>query len=159
MKKKLGIIFLCVVILLTGCASSDASSVYDNDRKIASQSNTYNKVNYEMSENNGTITLSCEVFEGMDTIWSYTASEDMKVNIRYSLKVDNGKAKLVQILPDGALETIVEVTDETEEADKVEKTLQLKKGKNRIKIIGGEDTAVKLELTIAFSSEKSTDGF
>lgn len=152
MKKKLGIIFLCVVILLTGCASSDASSVYDNDRKIASQSNTYNKVNYEMSENNGTITLSCEVFEGMDTIWSYTASKDMEVDIRYSLKAERGKTKLVQILPDGTLVTIVEVTSESEGVEGIEKTLQLKEGKNRIKIIGGKDTSINLEMTVLLSS-------
>ncbi len=148
MKKKVGVIFLCIVMLLTGCTSVDVTEVYDNDKKIASQSNTYNKVNYKMSEKNGTITLSCEVFEGMDTIWSYTASEDMEVDIRYSLKLESGKTKLVQILPDGTLETIVEVTGESEGVEGIEKTLQLKEGKNRIKIIGGKDTSINLEMTV-----------
>lgn len=148
MKKKLGLIFLCVMLFLTGCSALNAASVYDDEGKIASQTNTYSKVNYKASERENTFALTCEVFEGMDTIWTYKAEDDVEMCMLYTLKVESGKAKLVLILPDGSLETIVEVTSESEDAEAVETTLQLKEGVNRIKLVGDEDTSVELEMAI-----------
>lgn len=146
MKKRMGIMLLCAVMLLTGCAGYDPTTVYDNNRRIAGQSNTYNKVNYKQSQKDNTYKISCELFEGMDTIWNYNASEDMEIQMEYTLAVESGKAKLVLISPDGEVETITEVTNENEVNDSVEVTLQLEEGENRIKLVGGADTSVDLEM-------------
>ena len=167
MKKRLGIIILCTAMLLGGCTGYNPAALYDNNRRIAGQGNTYNKVNYKQSQKDNTYKISCEVFEGMDTLWSYNASEDMEMKMTYSLEVEGGKAKLVLISPDGELQTITEIicdedgyessgssrssatgeADESNEGEAAEVTLQLKEGNNRIKLIGGADTSLNLEMT------------
>ena len=147
MKKKIGMLLLCVVFMLTGCGMFDPNVDYDNDEKIASQANTYSKVNYRASEIDNTYELTCEVFEGMDTIWTYKASEDMERNVLITFRVESGKAKLVLISPDDTVKTIVEATEESGAVEEVEVTLSLEEGSNRIKLVGIEDTSVELEMT------------
>lgn len=168
MKKKIGIVILCVAILLIGCTGYNPADLYDNNKRIAGQGNTYNKVNYKQSEKDNTYKISCEVFEGMDTVWNYNASEDMEMKMTYNLEVEGGKAKLVLISPDGELQTIAEIVsgeedyessessvtnenDEGNEGETAEVTLQLREGNNRIKLVGAADTALNLEMT--FSGE------
>ncbi len=148
--RNIGILLLSMGVLLTGCSGiSDMVAVYDNEARIASQSNSYNKVNYRQSEKNNTITVVCETFEGMDTLWDYDAEGTESFDFAYDLKSESGKAKLVLIRPDGSLETLVEVTDKTE-GRKAEgaMTLEMEAGRNRIKLVGGEDTQIDLEMTM-----------
>ncbi len=167
MKKRLGIVILCTAMLLGGCSGYKTSELYDNNRRIAGQGNTYNKVNYKQSQKDNTYKISCEVFEGMDTIWTYNASEDMEMKMTYSLEVEGGKAKLVLISPNGELQTIAEIisdedgyessessrssttgeADEDNEGETADVTLQLREGNNRIKLVGGADTSINLEMT------------
>lgn len=143
-------IILFMVVLLTGCSGGfDMAAVYDNETQIASQSNSYNKINYKQSETGNTITVVCETFEGMDTLWSYYADGTENFDFAYDLKAESGKAKLVLIRPDKTLETLVEVTGETQgrEAEGA-MTLELEEGSNRIKLVGGEDTRIDLEMTL-----------
>lgn len=149
LKKKIMLVLLCTVMVLTGCAAFDAAAVYDDEKKIASRSNTYNKVNYKQVEVGDTVELSCQVFEGMDTIWTRTLKEDASMVMSYDMEVTNGKAKLVLILPDDSMETIAEVSQEQGTDAGEEITLELKEGLNRIKLVGGEDTSVKLEMTVS----------
>ena len=75
--KKLFAAGLAAVCLITGCASNPMVAVYDNDAKIASNTNTYNLINYEQKLEDGHFSANVEKMEGMDTIWVFDVKEDM----------------------------------------------------------------------------------
>lgn len=153
MNKKINIVknIMIVVTLIfgvMGCASNSMVDIYENDSKIASNSNSYNLINCEQRIEEQNYKCSIEKFEGMDTVWTYDAVEDVSAELSYFASVYNGKIKLVLIAPDDSLTTIAEITPETKLEDSSNYTINLKEGKNRIKIVAGEDTKLDIELSI-----------
>lgn len=136
------------VFALSGCNLNPMIVIYDNEAEIASDSNTFNLVNSEQSIENQSYKGSIEKFEGMDTIWTYDAEEDGIVELTYLASVYSGKVKLVLIAPDDSVTTIIEITSATEMADVQTYMLNIKEGNNRIKVVGGENTKLDIELSI-----------
>lgn len=132
--------------LMAGCVNPMAS-VYDNDSRIASASNSYNLNNIEQTSADGYFIASVEKMEGMDTIWVYEAKEDTALEITYKLNVSSGKVKLALINPNGEIIIIAEC--DSEMADPAQSTLNMVSGNNRIKIVAGENTRFDIELTIS----------
>lgn len=154
--------------LMAGCVNPMAS-VYDNDSRIASASNSYNLNNIEQTSADGYFIASVEKMEGMDTIWVYEAimfkilrrimkfsmdtiwvyeaKEDTALDITYKLNVSSGKVKLALINPNGEIIIIAEC--DSEMADPAQSTLNVESGNNRIKIVAGENTRFDIELTIS----------
>ena len=122
-------------------------AVYDNNAKIAGDTNTYNLSNYEQVQSDLHFTASVGKMEGMDTIWVLDAEEDMTVDITYQLSVFSGKMKLVLIDPEKEVSVIVECDSEMEET--VQSTLDVKKGNNRIKIVAAENTQFDIDMTLS----------
>lgn len=89
-----------------------------------------------------------EKFEGMDTIWNYEATDDMVLEITYLLNAVKGKVKLVLISPDGSLTNVIERSDYGTFTDYATSTIPIKKGTNRLKMVGSKDCSVQFELTI-----------
>ncbi len=143
---------MAVVCMIAGCGVNPMLSVYDDDAKIASSSNTYNIMNYEQVQSDLHFTASVEKMEGMDTIWVFDAEEDTEVDITYQLNVSSGKMKLVWINPEKEVSVIVECDSEME--DSVQETLHIKKGNNRIKIVAGENTQFDIDFTISHGGLK-----
>ncbi len=143
---------MAVVCMIAGCGVNPMLSVYDDDAKIASASNTYNIMNYEQVQSDLHFTASVEKMEGMDTIWVFDAEEDTEVDITYRLNVSSGKMKLVWINPEKEVSVIVECDSEME--DSVQETLHIKKGNNRIKIVAGENTQFDIDFTISHGGLK-----
>ena len=144
--KKLFAAVLAAVCLMTGCASNPMVAVYDNDAKIASDTNTYNLINYEQTLENGHFTANVEKMEGMDTIWVFDVKEDMTLDITYTLNVSSGSAKIVLINPNGEVAVIGECDSEMTEP--VQSTLDVKSGNNRIKIVTGQNTKFDVDIMI-----------
>lgn len=147
-KKIIWVIMILLVLGLCGCRTNPMLAVYNDDSKIASDSNSYNLINDEQSIENQNYEGSIEKFEGMDTIWTYDAMEDINLDIEYQVSVHTGKMKLVLIAPDDTLTTIVEVTPKNTMKNIENTTLELKKGKNRIKVVGGKNTKLDLDISI-----------
>jgi len=147
-KVKMFITTMLLILGLTACQDNPMSAIYDNDSKIVSDSNVYNLTNDEQNIEKQNYKGSIEKFEGMDTIWTYNATEDENVELKYLAAVYSGKMKLVLIAPDNSLTTIVEITSETDLKDYQTYMLELKEGTNRIKVIGGENTKLDIELSI-----------
>lgn len=147
-KKILWVIMILLVLGLSGCRTNPMLAVYNDDSKIASDSNSYNLINDEQSIENQNYEGSIEKFEGMDTIWTYDAMEDITLDMAYQVSVHTGKMKLVLIAPDDTLTTIVEVTPKTTMKNIENTTLELKKGKNRIKVVGGKNTKLDIDISI-----------
>lgn len=136
-----------ISVVLTGCAVNPAVAVYDNNDKIASESNTFNLDAVEQEIKDGQMTANVERMEGMETIWSYSSEEDEEVDITYNLSVYSGKLKMALITPDGEINVIEEC--DTEMAEPLQDTLNIQSGVNRIKLVAGKDTKFDIEVAIA----------
>lgn len=144
--KKMLSVALVAICLMTGCVSNPTVVDYDNDKKIASDTNTFNLVNYEQTIEDRHFIASVEKMEGMDTIWSFDAAEDTTLDITYSLKVFSGKMKLVMINHKG--EALVVAECDTEMTEPIQKTLNIQSGNNRIKIVADENTKFDIDICI-----------
>jgi len=138
---------LIAVCLITGCATNPMAAVYDDDQKIASETNTYNLDKVDQTTENGHFTASVEKMEGMDTIWDWDAEEDTTLDITYTLNVLSGKAKLVLINSKGELSIIAEC--DTEMTEPIQSILNAEKGNNRIKIVADENTKFDIDISIS----------
>lgn len=157
MKKKLYAVILAVALLASGCSPMN---VYNNEERIADNSNSYNKIRYKQSTKDDTTTITCGKMEGMDTVWKYQAEEDTTLQMCCTLEVTSGKAKLVLIQPDDTIITLAEKSPQEEEMSAEENddttstaesmsTLELKKGSNRMKIVCEKDTSFSLSFTVS----------
>lgn len=138
---------LITACLIAGCGMNPMLAVYDDNVKIASHSNTYNLINYEQVQEDLHFTASVEKMEGMDTVWVFDAEEDTIVDITYLLNVSSGKMKLVLINPEKEVSIIVEC--DSEMAEPVQDTLEIKKGNNRIKVVASENTQFDMDMTLS----------
>lgn len=143
------------VFLLTGCRA--AAAVYDDDAQIARSGDSYMNFNSTTQSVNGHYSGSMGRMEGMLTIWSYRAKEDMEVDIAYFLQAAEGKAKLALISPKGEVTTLVEATPESSMEDFAVTTVTLEKGENRIKLVGAEKTKLNYELEIPVGDFRTED--
>lgn len=148
MKKGNLIITIIVTMMLAGCSANSMASIYNDNDKIASNSNSFNLDLNEQFIDGDKFSGSVKKFEGMDTIWSYEANEDMTIDMDYLLNVKSGKVKLVLINPDNSVTDLIERSSEASIDDYATNSLGLKKGLNRIKMVGGKDTSVDFEITI-----------
>ena len=86
-------------------------------------------------------------FSGTKTIWSHQAKDDINIKLSYMLSVtEGGKAKLVLTTPDNEVIIIAENTNNSVMSEMKSETITLKKGNNRIKIVGQDSTKLQLKL-------------
>lgn len=149
---KLFAVVCTAVCILAGCGMNPMLAVYDNDTKIASESNTYSLTNYEQKHSDLHFTANVGKMEGMDTVWVFDAGEDTAVDITYQLNVSSGRAKLVLINPEKEVSVIVECDSGMDEP--VQETLDIRKGNNRIKIVADENTQFDIDFTISHGGLK-----
>lgn len=142
-------VIICVVIvmLFSACSNNPMNSLYTNDKKISSDSNSYN-LNDETQNIEGQKYSGSYEFEGMDTLWKYEVERDCEIDISYLLTVTKGKAKLVLISPDGTLTTITENVDNSKQNGLDNISLSLQKGENRIKLIAANKAHIEIEVQI-----------
>ena len=76
-----------VAVLISGCALNTGARVYDNEKALSGNANSYNLVNYSGSMSDNTVSGSAEKLEGMDTIWRFNTDEPTEVNISCNLTV------------------------------------------------------------------------
>lgn len=143
MKRMIGF-FVFITLLLTGCSMN---YLYSNDKKISSYTNSFNLNKAEQTIEDQEYIGELE-FEGMDTVWIYNAEQDMDIEVSYLLSVSEGKAKLVFIGPEGELKILVENTGNVIQKEMKTSKFSLKKGKNRIKLIGANKAQIYLKLKI-----------
>lgn len=147
-KYKYVVVFIVLAMLLGGCSKNHMTSIYNDNEKISSNTNSFNidveKQNIEGQEFNGVI----KKIEGMDTIWTYESDKDIEVDMTYLLNVTSGKLKLVLIAPDSSVTNLIEATKDSDVLDYVTNTLQIKRGINRIKIVADENTSLKFNISI-----------
>lgn len=148
MKKAWAVLVLILVMFLcVGCSDISIVSIYDNQTKIVEDANTYAIHEAEQSIQNQNF-KGVFAMDGMDTLWTYDAPEDMELDITCSLTLYSGKAKLVLISPEDTVTTITEMTEVTEEEGRTVYSLQIRKGQNRIKLVTGLNTELDFDISI-----------
>lgn len=151
MKKIITLFLLCfIAVTISGCeAEVDRNAIYDNDTEIIKSADRHsaNFSVYSLEDNE--LFMTARDFIGAKTIWHYTAKDGGDVTFSYSLSVSaGGKAKLVLITPDNEAVILSENTDNAETDEMLSQTFSLKKGNNRIKIVGYDDPSLNLILSV-----------
>ena len=148
-KRKYWIILFTLVMFLTGCSENYMASIYDNNKEISSDSNSFNLDVEEQSIDGQQFNAKINKIEGMDTIWTYEADDDMELDIKYLLNLKAGKVKLVLISPDNSVTNIIEEINQSDANDYAVNTMKIKKGLNRIKIVAGKNTSIEINVVIS----------
>ena len=149
MKKRIFMISLLLCLLLTGCNNEFAEKDYDSDEKIAQSADSYAKVASIFNPIEGGYEFTVSQFDGRETLWSKNLKEEQDMEIEFSFSLSNGKAKIVHVDADDNVTTLIECTPESCTDGYVTKTVSLKDGKNRLKIVGYdcEDLELKMLFT------------
>jgi hypothetical protein len=136
-----------IISLLIGCGKNTMDKVYNDSSKIASVSDTFgldeSKETIESGIYKGSLKLS-----GGGTIWTYESSSDLDLKAPYFLSVKSGRAKIVLISPDNTVINLVENTNKATMKGTASLTVPIKKGNNRIKVVGYEKADIDIELHI-----------
>ncbi|MDD2981324.1 MAG: hypothetical protein PHN80_15330 [Hespellia sp.] len=149
MRKIIKILSMVAVLLAatSGCSLNTGAKVYDNEKMIVKNYDSYNLIRSKQNVKNNCISGSAECMEGMGTIWKMDADTPTDVNISYKIKVSSGKAKLVLISPDNTVTELAECTPESDSEQKKSDTFHVDEGKNRIKLIGAKETKIEFEIS------------
>ncbi|MGH4125280.1 MAG: 50S ribosomal protein L7ae [Clostridium sp.] len=151
---------IMTLILLIGCGSNNDinmdkfNKIYNDNSEIADESDFYSidKGHTILDGTNETIesgTYKGKLkLSGSGTIWTYESSTDFDLKVPYSLSVKSEKAKIVLILPDNTVVDLVENTAKATIKGPASITVPIKKGNNRIKVVGYNEADINLELHI-----------
>lgn len=150
MLKRIGTLCLVFLLLLfTGCGNEFAKEEYDSAEKIAQAGDRYAKEVSVFNPIEGGYSLTVSKFDGRETLWTETVKEEQDIAIDFSFSLSKGQAKVVHIDADGNVTTIIECSPETVTDGFVTKTVSLKSGKNRLKIVGYDCEDVELTMLFA----------
>lgn len=144
MKRLSMLICLLVALLLCGCSGSSASALYDDYTHIAAAGNSYNLSDARQIAQGATYQGSMR-FEGTGTLWQYEATQAETITCTFSLSVDQGRAKLVWIDPDGQVGILAENNATRTQTI----TFPVSVGVNRIKLVGADQAEVTVQLALS----------
>lgn len=147
-KRKILVIMTIIMIsLLIGCGDNFMDRVYNDDSKIANEYDTFSLDESDETIEEGVYKGKFKL-SGSGTIWTYESDEDFDLQAPYILSVKSGKAKIVLISPDNTVVTLVENTAKSTVEGNTALTVPIKKGINRIKLVGYKKADIELELHI-----------
>ncbi len=146
-RKILVIMTIIMITLLIGCGKNFMDRVYNDDSKIANDSDTFGLDESDETIKEGVYKGKFKL-SGSGTIWTYESDEDFDLQVPYTLSVKSGKAKIVSISPDNTVVTRVENTAKSSVEGNTTLTIPIKKGINRIKLVGYKKADIELELHI-----------
>lgn len=148
---RLGLIVLVVigVVLTKGdfVISQGMDAVYDDNLVISKVEDRYG-INKSSTSFDSNYYQAYFKISGCYTIWEYDSEEDCNLDLSYTFDLANEKAKLVHVTSDGHVTTIVEGKHSENPNQRGSLTLPIKKGLNRLKIIGHKKSAIDLTLQV-----------
>ncbi len=146
MKKLKCVIFAVLCLCLTGCNNEFAETEYNDTEKIAASGDRYAKEMSVFSQIDGGYSLTVSKFNGRETLWTKSYKEACEVTIDFSFVLSEGKAKVVHIDEDDNVTTIIGCTPESCTEGYVTVPVEMKKGKNRLKIVGYDCKDLELKM-------------
>lgn len=151
MKKMKLLLLILLCLFMTGCSNEFAEKEYDSDKKIAKTEDRYAKENSVFNPIDGGYSLTVSKFDGRETLWTDTVEDEQDIEIDFSFTLSQGQAKIVHIDAEGNVTTVMECSPETSTVEFITKTVSLKSGKNRLKIVGYDCKDVDLKMVFADS--------
>lgn len=148
MRKKISLLVVLLCLLMTGCNNRFAESEYDSAEKISQKEDRYAKETSVFNTIEGGYSLVVSKFDGRQTLWSSILKENQDMEIEFSLSISEGQVKIVHIDEDDNITTLIECAPESSTDGFVTKTVLLKSGENRLKIVGYD--CEDLDLTMLF---------
>lgn len=148
--KKLKIMLISLLFLfMMACSNEFAKQEYNSNEKISLMNDHYSKEFSVFNSTNEEISLTISKFNGRETLWTKKSekNEDMEMNL--SFRLSKGQAKIVHIDNDNNVTTIIECMPDTSTDEFITKTVSLKSGQNRLKIVGYD--CENIDLKIQFS--------
>lgn len=139
-----------IMVILTGCGNTFAKKEYYDTNKIAAAEDRYSKENSVFNPIDNGYLLEVKKFDGRQTLWTKTLEDDEKINIKIKLSLSEGTVKIVHVGGDGHVTTIIECTPDDCVEEDIVKTVSLKRGLNKIKIIGYGCKNIDLELLSSY---------
>jgi len=152
MKRIIAMFILCLtVISLSGCGNLNYA--YDNNATIVKSGDSSSTSGAGSTKIGNQLSVSTATMTGSRTLWRYNADSDVDVTFSYSLSVTaGGKAKLVLITPDNEVTILTENINKTTNSEMQSQTISLKKGNNRIKVVGYDAPKFDLKLSVDVGS-------
>lgn len=150
MLKKLKIILISLLFLLVmACSNEFARQEYNSNEKISLMNDHYAKEFSVFNSTNEEISLTISKFNGRETLWTKKLDKNRDIEINLSFRLSKGQAKIVHIDNDNNVTTVIECVPDTSTDGFVTKTISLKSGQNRLKIVGYdcENIDVKIEFS------------
>jgi hypothetical protein len=154
MKSKKSIILIVTLIIVTvgvinfiGVGNNKMNKIYNDNSIIADKADCWgideSEQTAELGMYKGKLKLS-----GCGTIWKYESSEEFDLKVPYTLLVKSQKAKIVLVSPDNTVTTLIENTNKSTVNGSTTITVPIKKGINRIKLVGYKKSEIEVELHI-----------
>lgn len=148
--RKFRIVLLCLFcLMMTACSNKFAKREYDSDEKIAENTDHYAKAVSVANSTNGEYSLTVSKFNGRETVWEETVKENQNIEVDINFSLSKGQAKIVYIDSEDNVTTLIECLPETSTDGFETKTLSLKSGKNRLKIVGYDCEDIDLKMLFA----------
>lgn len=142
-------ILLC--LFMTGCNNKFAKQEYDSTDKIVQITDRYAKSNSVFNPIDGGYKLTVSQFDGRQTLWTDTLEEEQDIEMEFAFSLSAGKAKVVHIDAEGNVTTVIECVPETSTDGFVTRSVSLKCGENRLKIVGYDCKDMELKMLFAVS--------
>ena len=151
-KKTSRILILSFIIILMTVAifNFNFNAIYDDESKITKNYNSCFSKSTNTKKFDSTISGILEL-SGMKKIWEYNSDSDEEVELTYNLSTHNGEIKLVLIEANSNLTTILENNNLRESNEIKTITFPVKKGQNRIKLVGRD---AKFDYSFEFDKGK-----
>lgn len=148
MKKAIIILIASLCMIMTGCSNEFARMEYDSIDKISKTDDRYVKESSIFNTIDGGYELTVSKFDGRETLWSDTLKENKNIEIDFCLTLSKGQIKVVHVDDDGNVTTVIECSPKTSTDGFVTKTISLKSGLNRLKIVGYDCEDVELKMLL-----------
>lgn len=153
MKRMMSIMLVIgMMMCFGGCsnASSDSmADIYYDNEKLGSYYSSYQMSDFTQEVDGNRISGIYKNLNGMVMLWNYEVEEDIALDVNYSMKVSQGKVKLVIVDPDGNVVTIAELSNGVTGDMMKTQSFSLHEGLYRVKLVGTENATVDFELEIA----------
>lgn len=140
------ILLVILCLFLSGCNNEFAKKEYDSVEKIIQKEDRYAKENSLFHSIEGGYELIVSKFDGRETLWANTIEENQNMEIEVSFSLSKGQAKLVHIDEEENVTTIIECLPDSSTDGLIAKTISLKSGKNRLKIVGYDCEDIELKM-------------
>ena len=136
-------------LLMMACSNEFDRQEYNSNEKIALINDHYAKEISVFNSTNEEISLTISKFNGRQTVWTKKLEKNEDMEIKLSFFISKWQAKIVHIYNDNNVTTVIECVPDTSTDGFVTKTISLKNGQNRLKLVGYD--CENIDIKIQFS--------